>query len=127
IVSNLLVLLQSLDEDGDPENGITINEAAAAAATQAGSLDLTVPPADFVKDAKVTALVAAVQPGRTPVEPAKATAHFKSQFFTQLEGIWYWYGQGKSITFTFDKNGGYTHYEVGPTEGDGWTGTETGT
>lgn len=55
-VSNILVLLQSLDQDGDPGNGITIPVAAAALATSAVSFDVS--PDIFASNANVRAVVA---------------------------------------------------------------------
>ncbi|MDT8363301.1 MAG: adhesin [Nitrosomonas sp.] len=43
---NLLILLQSLDTDNDPENGITISESASSALDS--SLNLQADPAEFV-------------------------------------------------------------------------------
>lgn len=48
-VTNLCLLLQTLDEDGDPENGIVLTEAIAQA-VEGRSIDLTQPTADFIED-----------------------------------------------------------------------------
>jgi len=52
---NIAVLLQSLDEDDNAENGISITGVASASATQ---LDFSVPPTDFSTNADVINLVA---------------------------------------------------------------------
>ena len=56
IVSNILVLLQSLDEDGNPNNGITIPSMAASRATSAVSFDVS--PLAFSANTTVIGLVA---------------------------------------------------------------------
>lgn len=55
IVVNTIVLLQSLDTDADPSNGITISEQAQANAT---AIDLNVPPSDFSQNPNVINLIA---------------------------------------------------------------------
>jgi len=54
IVLNIARLLQTLDTDGDPSNGISISEAAKNNATQ---VDFDVPEADFENSAAVTTLI----------------------------------------------------------------------
>jgi len=56
VVSNILVLLQSLDEDGNPSNGITIPSVAASKATSAVSFDVS--PLAFSANTTVIGLVA---------------------------------------------------------------------
>ena len=56
VVSNILVLLQSLDEDGNPSNGITIPSIAASRATSAVSFDVS--PLAFSANTTVIGLVA---------------------------------------------------------------------
>lgn len=56
VVSNILVLLQSLDEDGNPSNGITIPSVAASRATSAVSFDVS--PLAFSANTTVIGLVA---------------------------------------------------------------------
>jgi len=55
LVVNTIVLLQSLDVDANPSNGITISEQAIAGAT---SVDLNVAPSDFSQNPDVINLVA---------------------------------------------------------------------
>lgn len=56
VVSNILVLLQSLDEDGNPSNGIMIPSVAASRATSAVSFDVS--PLAFSANTTVIGLVA---------------------------------------------------------------------
>jgi len=76
-VLNLLVFLQSLDDDGIPGNGIKIPETAHAAATT--SIDFNVPPAAFRTNPVFTALVANSGSAiKSPVTLASAIDHFKT-------------------------------------------------
>jgi hypothetical protein len=78
-LANLLVLLQSLDDDGNAANGIRIPAAAAAAVS--ASVDLTQSASAFASSAN-TALTAAMTAGgitRAATSNAQATAHFLEQ------------------------------------------------
>jgi hypothetical protein len=71
-----LVLLQSLDEDGDPTNGITIPIGAAAQADTAINFDVT--PSTFSANAVVLKLVAnSGSSQKTLVAEAAAKTHFR--------------------------------------------------
>lgn len=75
IVLNILVFLQSLDEDGDPSNGIRIPDAANAAATT--SIDFNVSPEMFRANPTLLKLVA--NSGsiiKTPVTLSSAQQNF---------------------------------------------------
>lgn len=75
VVSNILVLLQSLDSDGNPANGIQISSNAHAAATN--SVDFNVAPSVFRTNAIVTNLIAnSGSTNTTPISLASATSHF---------------------------------------------------
>lgn len=70
---NIAVLLQSLDDDGNPDNGINILLEAILSATE---LDFTVPPADFAANTDVINLVANSGSSTTVmVERDAAVAH----------------------------------------------------
>jgi hypothetical protein len=76
-VLNLLVFLQSLDDDGIPGNGIKIPETAHAAATT--SIDFNVSHAAFRTNPVFTALVANSGSAiKSPVTLASAIDHFKT-------------------------------------------------
>jgi beta-glucanase (GH16 family) len=75
-VLNMLVLLQSLDADANPANGITLPPQATALATS--SLNFDVPTSSFRSNPAVTGLVGATSAGRSPVGEADARAHFQS-------------------------------------------------
>ncbi|MGI9135135.1 MAG: PKD domain-containing protein, partial [Rhodoferax sp.] len=77
VVSNILVLLQSLDEDGNPDNGISIPAGAAAKAITAINFDVA--PAVFAADATVKSLVAnSGSVNKSLVSEAAARAHFQN-------------------------------------------------
>jgi para-nitrobenzyl esterase len=60
-VVNRVVLLQTLDEDGDLNNGIHISaEISAIVSKHHGDIDFDLAPADFAKDAAVSALLEAL-------------------------------------------------------------------
>ena len=86
-VLNLLVFLQSLDDDGDPGNGITIPDAANAAATAV--IDFTVPPTEFRNNSVFTTLVKSSSGSatKTPVTTAVALAHFVGTLKDTLKDI----------------------------------------
>jgi hypothetical protein len=74
-VLNLLVFLQSLDDDGTPGNGIKIPDAANTAATT--SIDFNLSPAVFRTNSVFTALVAnSGSVTKSPVTLASAIDHF---------------------------------------------------
>jgi len=76
VVSNILVLLQSLDDDGDPTNGINIPSGAASQANAPISFDVS--PAAFAANAAVIKLVGnSGSATKTLVSEAAAKAHFR--------------------------------------------------
>ncbi|MEK7843152.1 MAG: hypothetical protein AAB241_02865 [Pseudomonadota bacterium] len=87
-LQNLLVLLQSLDADGNPENGISIPAGAAAAIS--ASINLDSDPAAFAASAelqKVREAGGITGPVRTI---AQTKAHFLSQGMAMLStSIWF--------------------------------------
>jgi hypothetical protein len=77
VASNIMVLLQSLDEDGTPANGISIPAGAAAKAITPINFDVA--PTVFAANAAVTGLVAnSGSITKTPIAAAAAKAHFQS-------------------------------------------------
>ncbi len=77
MVSNILVLLQSLDVDGNPANGISISPAATAAATSNISFDVS--PSAFAANTTVNALLAnSGSSNKTLISADAAKAHFQS-------------------------------------------------
>ncbi|WP_084889195.1 hypothetical protein [Vibrio sp. qd031] len=129
VVSNILRLLQSLDGDGDPTNGITITGAAKEAASE--YIDFSVPETVFENNSEVMALVAKVGGNNgNLVEKNDAIAHFTESLhhYGILNGpfVGTWLGQFSSNTdgllmFTFYSDGTYVQYqtEQGPDEYNG--------
>ena len=129
-LQNLLVLLQSLDADGVPDNGISIAAAAAAALTP--SVDLVSAPASFASAAN-TALVAAQAAGgisRPVTSSGDAAAHFLAQSRALLSSqVWLGsYDNGAGIFFQrFGADGEQLNAQIGPSEDGGMSGLEYGT
>ena len=129
-LQNLLVMLQSLDANGIPADGISIPPAAAAAVTTA--IDLTAAPATFASAAN-TALQAAMTAGgiMTPiVSTIDANAHFLAQG-TALFASNIWTqpltSDGTTAMLRFNAGGEYLIGETGPPDAAGQPGVEHGT
>lgn len=74
-VLNILVFLQSLDDDGNPDNGINIPATASAAATS--NLDFTANPSAFRGNSAFTSLIAnSGSRTKVPVTVDAAITHF---------------------------------------------------
>lgn len=83
-VTNLCILLQSLDEDGDPANGIVLS-AAAQRVAGGSPINLDQAPELFLADPATTSLLAALQSGgainggsRTLRTVEEARGHFQT-------------------------------------------------
>jgi hypothetical protein len=79
--TNILQLLQTLDSDGNPDNGITIKEGAADAFAET---EFDLESADF--DTAVAATLTGL--GLTLVSELDANAHFEGSLRAQLHGSW---------------------------------------
>ncbi|QIZ78075.1 hypothetical protein [Ferrimonas lipolytica] len=137
-VSNIIRLLQSLDDDGDASNGITITDDAIAAATVA--VDFDVPTAEFEANDEVLALVAAEGSNDgSLVSAEQAQLHLETTLndediiFGQFVGTWAITEETENdyelLMFTFFDDGTYLHYEVQPMDEDdldGFAGAEWG-
>jgi hypothetical protein len=73
VVTNIVRFLLTLDDDGNPDNGISISPATTTAAVGL-SVDFTTP--DLTTDAGVTTLLAALQGTPTLVDTTVAQTHF---------------------------------------------------
>ncbi len=91
VVVNVTVLLQSLDVDADPSNGIEISDQAAA---NAAAIDLNATPSEFAQNPDVLNLVANSGSSNTSlISTEDASNHFQMtlvgigelQSFTKLE------------------------------------------
>lgn len=113
-VTNLLVLLQSLDSNPDPDR-IAIAPAALAAlqdATLADTLTtlLTDTPTNFAGSTAFDGLVAAA--GTTEVTPTAALAHFQAQFLSSLAGQYYGEKGDNFVALRIQDDGSYLMTEV---------------
>jgi hypothetical protein len=127
LVTNLLVLLQSLDSDGNAENGISIPAAVGAAlnATVAGTIELDVAPATFAGSSAVISLASTA--GGSVVDPEEALAHFRTQFFKDIAGVYTAnLGNDEIIAFRFNADGSYLMAEVAAEDAAGLPGIERG-
>ena len=114
VAINLLVLLQSLDADGDPDNGITFT-AGIRDAVDANSLDLTAAESAFTSSltAFVTSVAGEAGVTLTPVDRADAVAHFVAQSPTALAGSYVRANENfepitqKAVTLTVFRSGRY--------------------
>jgi hypothetical protein len=135
-LQNLLVLLQSLDSDGNPANGISIPAGAAAAV--AASVNLDGSTATFASDAGVQAAMTAGGIAGAPKSVAAVSAHFLAQGLALLSGnIWFNQstdsgGQTHTAILRIDAMGKYVQIETGSDKLEGSTvvassGVEAGT
>src|SRR5690625_3087431 len=115
-ITNLLVLLQSLDTDGDPSNGINID---AGVSFSADSLTLIDDPATFATNQD---LIDALPEEGSVVSPEDAKAHFEAQRAKDLAGIYY--ASDFHAVLRINSDGGYTVGQL--VEDDGAMGIEVG-
>lgn len=125
-VVNLCRLLQTLDTDANPANGITIAAAAHAAATGQPVIDFA--SGTFDTDATIVNLLANGGGAASLVSGAQATAHLQSQ---TIVGSWYVLlapGVHSSAVITFLSDGTYMMAEDGnpATDPSGMDGMERG-
>ena len=119
-VVNIIRLLQSLDEDGNPDNGITITAAAKSVATQ---VDFELSIIDFASSSAVTTLVANSGSTNTVlISQYDAIAHFEDTLVdagesfvanSNITGIWTTaLTDNELLAFVFFADGTYVHMEV---------------
>lgn len=120
-VTNMLVLLQSLDTDPDPERIVIAPGAITALqdSTLADTLTtlLTDTPANFSASTAFTGLVATA--GTTAVSDTTALAHFRTQFLDDLAGQYYGTINGNFLAFRFLNDGSYLMTELATSDAGG--------
>ena len=134
-VINIIRLLQSIDEDGDPSNGITITDTAKEVATP---VNFDLPVDEFESSADVTGLIG--QSGSTNtmlVSESEAIAHFEETLLEEgvefiasstIVGTWRAINvENELLLFIFFDDGTYVHAEVYTTDLDEDSGMEWGT
>lgn len=135
VVVNIARLLQSLDADGDPSNGISIPANAATIATE---VDFNLPIVDFAANSAVTSLIAnSGSVTTTIVSEDAAISHLDNsvdQVKQSLIGSWYYrdvngsLGEQTHIVITFLDEENYVIANDEPvTNEDGKDGFERGT
>ena len=136
-VVNIVRLLQTLDRDGNPDNGIEITGTAKASATQ---VDFTLPESDFESSHAVVNLV--VNGGQETaitslIAVSDAVSHFEGSLvendidfipnFT-ITGTWINNEtENDLLVFVFFRDGTYLHAEVDLDDHDETSGMEWGT
>ena len=138
-VVNIIRLLQTIDEDGDPDNGITIEDTAITTATQ---VDFTLPISEFESSSAVQNLVTnSGSTNTTLISVNEAIANFEDTLVTEgeefiananISGIWTTnLTDNELLAFVFFNDGTYVHLEVdevAPLDAEGETsGMEWGT
>lgn len=119
---NIAALLQSLDTDGNPDNGISINYNTAA--TVAAAVNFNQPYADFAQLPAVTTLVAnSGSTTTTLVSELDAAAHLNESIADlkakSLIGTWYVEGDSyKYVLFILDESR-YASVDSDSAEGNG--------
>lgn len=119
-VVNMIRLLQTLDDNGDPSDGITITETARNAATQ---VDFTLPEDEFEASSAVVNLVAnAGSENTTLISRNQALAHFEGTLADEqvefvananIRGVWTSdETDNEFLAFIFFRDGTYVHMEV---------------
>ncbi len=137
-VVNIIRLLQTLDEDGNPDNGITITEAAKQAATRV-EFDQSV--ADFAESSAVSTLImnaGQVEPVVALIDVEEAIANFEDQLDeivsnlpvsgnAEVVGTWVADdGQNDLLAIVFFDDGTYVHVEYEPGNNNEESGMEWG-
>jgi hypothetical protein len=111
IALNIAILLQSFDEDGNPDNGITISAATATAAANT-TINFGVLPNDFVNDPSLIQL--ASDTNKTIVSPDAAAEHTGGAIRKKIASSWNIVDAGgvndQGAIITFFSNG---HYVLG--------------
>jgi hypothetical protein len=108
IALNIAILLQSFDEDGNPDNGITISAVTATAAANT-TINFGVLPTDFVNDPSLIQL--ASDTNKTIVSPDAAAEHTSGEIRKKIAGSWNFVDAGgvndQGAIVTFFSNGLY--------------------
>ena len=129
--TNLLILLQSLDTDGNAANGITLPAATAVDAVRLAAVValLGTDPALFGTPVG-NANLAAMAPGGRIVNAAGALAHYKAThddaFFAQATGVWTEDGNFDRVVLRLGSNGRYSLVQTQPADTAGRPGVEYG-
>ncbi|WP_394130853.1 hypothetical protein [Shewanella maritima] len=132
LVVNMTRLLQTLDQDDDPSNGITITETAAASAAP---VDFAQDVEDFAADADVLATVQNGGQDETVTElipEDEAIDHLtdtiaENDIQVGIVGSWSLEDENDLLHLVFFNDGTYTHMEVDQDDLEEASGMEWGT
>ena len=127
-VVNLARFLQTLDQNGYPDDGINI---AAQVSSNAANLPATLDFGSNTFDTDVSAFFsdvfnAGLTSNTTLVSTVSATKHLQNQF-SSIAGSWFLTNGGGKTLITFFANGDYVHAQSGPLDPSGHDGMERGT
>lgn len=127
VVVGIARLLQSLDDDRNPDNGIQIS--ASTAATAAGySINFSDSFSEETFEGTAQELLAAAFPGaeRVLVSTEAALEHLQSNL-TPIQGAWVGVSEGREVVLLFLPGGQYMHFEYGlSNDAPGEASDETG-
>lgn len=106
VVSNIAIFLQTFDSDGNPSNGIQINDPALLTAAAGQSLDFAQSTAAFVGDATLASLAGSTY---AVVDAEAALDHLAETEKKRLVGSWreIYNGAGIYNVFSFFPDGTY--------------------
>lgn len=125
-VVNIIRLLQTLDVDGDPSNGLTISQSAKDNATQ---VDFDLPEEEFASSPEVANLIVNGGQDSVPselVSTEEAVTHFENSLADEdihysnassLAGSWVVDGDGPFTMITFDTTNG-TYFAMDTNDDD---------
>lgn len=125
--TNLLVFLQSLDNDAKHENGIQISEKAIAAVTGL-SINFKQSSDAFANDANVKQVL--TKAGTTAVTAEQAKQNFQKAFYQDIAGVWQYTAvnskQTVDVMLYINADGQYYLGQFTPADHAGKPGIEVG-
>lgn len=128
IRTNIMILLQSLDDDGNHDNGINIAETTHNL-LNAQDFDLDQSPVAFASNSSLITAVNTIEPNRTPVSPETALNNFKEAFLKDITGIWVpnsAESEEEMLIISIRADGTYLIGEVGEEDDYRFNGIEAG-
>ena len=121
---SLMVFLQSLDSDGNHDNGIQISEEALTLLANS-TLDLNKPASELIEDSAFIQIVA--QLGTNIVSPEVAKENFQKALYKDIAGVWELNRTNEHAVLVYvDDQGNYALGEADETDDSGQAGIETG-
>lgn len=112
---NLLMFLQSLDQNNDHSDGIQITETIISAFNNT-QIDFSKSSTDFSNTLQNTLDQIPGFDDRTVISPEEAQENFKNAFFKDISGTWTVAGDESEILLNIQENGHYTMGESIPSQ-----------